>query len=110
MAKTKIEHIDNLARGLKSWAKIGSRWVPHHLYKYEVDKYNRSLKYKYLEVTEKDRVNLRNVWQKICAVKKWENYTLVKNTESWTAKILLNDKEIGHWDSKIMKLTIKSYV
>jgi hypothetical protein len=110
MTKIKLEHIDNLRRGKKSWAKIGSRWVPHHLLQYEQIKYDRALKYKYLEVSEKDRVNLKNLWQKVCIAKSWKNYTLVKNTEFWTARILLNDKEMDSGIMKNMKLTIKKYV
>jgi hypothetical protein len=110
MTKIKLEHIDNLRRGRKSWSKIGSRWTPHHLYKYEEVKYSRALKYKYLEVTPKDRVNLKNLWQKVCLAKWWDNYKLIKNTASWTARILLDDKEIESGDMKTMKLIIKKYV
>lgn len=69
MTKIKLEHIDNLRRGKKSGAKIGSRGTPHHLYKYEEEKYKRALKYKFLEITSKDRVNLKNLWQKVCMAK-----------------------------------------
>lgn len=69
MTKIKLEHIDNLRRGKKSGAKIGSQGIPHHLYKYEEPKYERALKYKFLEITIKDRVNLRNLWQKVCDIK-----------------------------------------
>lgn len=69
MTKIKLEHINNLRRGKKSGAKIGSRGTPHHLYKYEEPKYERALKYKFLEITTKDRVNLKNLWQKVCLVK-----------------------------------------
>jgi len=110
MTKIKLEHIDNLRRGKKSGSKIGSRWVPHHLYKYEESKYERALKYKYLEITSRERVNLKNIWQKVCLAKWWDNYTLVKNSDDGTAKILLNDAVIESGDTKIMKLIIKSYV
>lgn len=110
MAKIKLEHIDNLKRGMKSWSKIGSRWVPHHLYKYEKEKYDRALKYKFLEVTTKDRVNLKNLWEKVCIAKSWKNYTLEKDTAKSMATIYLNDKAIESWDIKNMKLTIKKYV
>lgn len=107
MTKIKLEHIDNLRRGKKSWSKIGSRAVPHHLYKYEEPKYERALKYKYLEITSRDRVNLKNLWQKVCQVKWWENYTLVKNGELWTAQIHLHDSVIESGDMKEMKKKIK---
>lgn len=110
MTKIKLEHIDNLRKWKKSWAKNGSRWVPHHLYKYEEEKYKRALKYKYLEITKKDRVNLQNLWQKVCLAKSWENYTLIKDVDSWTAKILLQDRVLEAWDTKTMKQLIKTYV
>jgi len=80
MTKIKLEHIDNLRRWKKSGAKIGSRWTPHHLYKYEEVQYERALKNKYLEVTTKERVNLQNLWQKVCQAKKWKNYVPMKLT------------------------------
>jgi len=85
MAKIKLEHIDNLRRGKKSWIKLGSRWIPHHLYKYEEQKYNRALKSKFLEVTNKERENLENLWQKVCIVQWWRILivfsTVVKDVE-----------------------------
>lgn len=108
--KIKLEHIDKLRKWKKSGAKIWSRAVPHHLYKYEEWKYQRALKYKFLEITTKDRENLKNIWQKVCLAKWWKNYTLIKNSLAWTAEILLNDVVVESWDTKIMKLTIKNYV
>lgn len=110
MTKIKLEHIDNLRRWKKSGSKIGSRWVPHHLYRYEEVRYERALKYKYLEVTSKDRVNLKNLWQKVCLAKWWNNYTLEKDPESWSAKILLDDSLLESGDMKTMKQLIKTYV
>ena len=110
MPKIKLEHIDNLKRGQKSGSKIGSRWIPHHLYKFELPKYERALKYKYLEVTTKDRVNLSNLWQKVCFAKWWKCYTLVKDTENGTGIIFLDYREIKSWPMKEMKFLIKTYV
>lgn len=110
MPNIKLEHIDNLRRGKKSWSKTGSRWVPHHLYKYEEFKYERALKNKYLEINSKDRVNLRNLWQKVCLAKSWDNYTLVKDQESGTARILLQDRLMQDWDMKEMKQKIKQLI
>ncbi len=110
MTKIKLEHIDNLRRGKKSGAKIWSRGTPHHLYKYEEEKYKRALKNKYLEITTKDRVNLKNLWEKICLAKWWKNYILLKNTDTWQASILLNEEEVQNWDMKELKLLIKTYV
>ena len=44
MPKVKLEHIDGLSKGQKSGIKIGSRAVPHHLYAYEREAYERALK------------------------------------------------------------------
>lgn len=110
MIKLKLEHIDNLRRGKKSGSKIGSRGIPHHLYKYEEEKYNRALKNKYLEITHLERVNLRNIWQKVCEAKKWQNYILEKNTETWSAKICLGEEIIHVWHTKDLKKIIQSYV
>ena len=107
MAKIKLEHIDNLRRGKKSWIKLGSRWIPHHLYKYEEQKYNRALKSKFLEVTNKERENLENLWQKVCIVQWWRNYVLKKDTITWNAEILLSDVIIHTWTLKKMKEKIK---
>lgn len=110
MQKIKLEHIDNLRKWKKSGAKIGSRWVPHHLYKYEEFKYQQALKYKFLEITWKDRVNLKNIWQKVCLAKWWKNYILEKDPETWSAKIFLDTVEIKFGDTKDMKFLIKNYV
>jgi len=108
--RVKIEHIDNLRRWKKSWSKIGSRWVPHHLYKYEEVKYQRALRYKYLEITQKERVNLSNLWQKVCLVKWWKNLILVKDTEQWISEILKDGISIETGNTKDLKQLIKSYV
>lgn len=79
MSKIKLEHIDNLRRGKKSGAKIGSRNIPHHLYKYEEEKYRRAMKYKYLEISNKERPNLKNIWTKVCSVQGWHYICLIKN-------------------------------
>jgi len=112
MTKIKLEHIDNLRRGKKSGAKIGSRWIPHHLYNYEEAKYERALKYMFLEITTKERVNLKNLWQKVCIAKWWKNYVLVKNLEQAHAQILLDDIQIysgalQEMKKKIQKLASK---
>jgi hypothetical protein len=44
MKPIKQEHIDALSRGRKSGINIGSRAIPHHLYKYEQAEYERALK------------------------------------------------------------------
>ena len=67
--KLKLEHIDNLRRGKKSGSKIGSRGTPHHLFKHETFLYEKALKERYLTIDIKSRVNLKNLWSKVCIVK-----------------------------------------
>jgi hypothetical protein len=62
MPKIKLEHIDALSKGKKSGIRLGSRAVPHHLYAYEREEYERALKRGYLVIDRSDRVNLQNLW------------------------------------------------
>jgi hypothetical protein len=103
MTHIKLEHIDNLRRGKKSWAKIGSRWTPHHLYKYEEEKYERALKNKYLEISDKDRINLENLWEKVCIAKGWKHLKLIKSSWDDTAEIFFENKKILSGTRKEMK-------
>jgi hypothetical protein len=110
MPKIKLEHIDNLRRWKKSWAKIGSRWVPHHLFAHEQIHYDNAFKNKYLEITSKHRVNLQNLWYQVCEAKDYKNYVLIKNTNTNTAIILLNDIVIYSGDITETKSKIKALV
>jgi hypothetical protein len=62
MPKIKLEHIDALSKGKKSGIKLGSRAVPHHLYIYEREEYERALKRGYLVLSKTSRPNLENLW------------------------------------------------
>ncbi|NDK10240.1 hypothetical protein GW846_05700 [Candidatus Gracilibacteria bacterium] len=108
--KIKLEHIDQLVRGNKSGINLGSRGVPHHLHTFEKMKYDRALKNKFLEITQKDRINLINVWSKVCQVKNWDNLMLIKNSETGNAEILKDGFPIKSGEIKVMKQLIKSYV
>jgi hypothetical protein len=110
MTHIKLEHIDNLRRGKASGAKIGSRKTPHHLYKYEEEKYKRALKNKYLEITTEERVNLRNLWEKVCIAKNWKEYILIKESLTWRGKIFLWTNFIKEGYLKEIKNTIKTLV
>lgn len=101
----KIEHIDNLSRWKKSWSNIWSRLTPHRLKNYEKIKYELALKNNYLEIDVKDRVNLLNLWEKVCMIKKIDNIVLHKNILDW--KILKNWKIVFFWNIKEAKLKIK---
>ncbi len=92
----KIEHIDNLTKGKKSWSNIWSRAVSHRLRSYERKKYEISLKNKYLQIDYKDRENLLNIWYKVCQLKWWDNLVLLRDNEIW---ILYKDDIIIHKSS-----------
>ena len=107
MTKIKLEHIDKLTRWQKSGAKIGSRGIPHHLYLYEKIKYEQALKKWYLEINTQERVNLINIWEKVCEVKKQDCYILQKNMTNGTAEILKNFEIVFSWNLEETKKTIK---
>jgi len=88
--KIKMEHVDRLSRGKRSGINIGSRAVGHHLHKFEREIYERSLKKKFLEVDERSRANLVNLWDKVCIVKNWKHIVLVKSADRKTGEVLLN--------------------
>ncbi len=110
MTKIKLEHIDNLRRWKKSGAKIGSRWIPHHLFKHEQILYQNALKNKYLEINSKSRVNLQNLWYQVYQAKWYRNYVLIKNTSQDTADILLDDAIIQSGSISDMKQKIKTLI
>jgi len=43
-----------------------------------------------LEINTQERVNLINIWEKVCEVKKQDCYILQKNMTNGTAEILKN--------------------
>lgn len=79
----KLEHIDALSKGKKSGIRLGSRSVPHHLYIYEREEYERALKRWYLIVDQTDRVNLENLWMLVCESRGSEYLILRKSWEKW---------------------------
>ena len=81
MPKLKLEHIDALSKGKKSGIKIGSRAVPHHLYAYEREEYERALKRGYLVVDSRSRPNLGNLWMLVCRARESECIILMRDGE-----------------------------
>jgi hypothetical protein len=79
MSKIKLEHIDALSKGKKSGIKIGSRAVPHHLYAYEREEYERALKRGYLTIDIRSRPNLENLWMLVCQSRGTEYIILRKD-------------------------------
>lgn len=78
MPKIKLEHIDALSKGKKSGIRLGSRAVPHHLYAYEREEYERALKRWYLIVDKTDRANLENLWMLVSESRQTECLILHK--------------------------------
>lgn len=67
----KEKHVENLTRGKKSGARIGSRSVPHRLRQHEQTKLSIAIRRKYLTLGFDARENLENIWRKYCEVKRW---------------------------------------
>jgi hypothetical protein len=108
--KLKLEHIDNLRRWKKSGARVGSRWTPHHLFQFEEILYKKALKDKYLTISIDNRVNLKNLWNKVCIAKKWKECILEKDIKNnlWSIYVWKSLIETG--DLKNMKKKILSYI
>ncbi len=104
----KIEHIQQLTKGKKSWIKIWSRGMPHRLKPYEREKYERALKKKYLEINEHERINLVNIWDKTCESQWWENIIFIKNIDQATVE--KNNKIIFSWEISQAKKILKNYI
>ncbi|MFT7328185.1 MAG: hypothetical protein ACI870_000371 [Crocinitomicaceae bacterium] len=104
----KLEHIDRLSRGKKSGINIGSRAVAHHLHNFEREIYERSLKKGYLDIDERSRDNLSNLWEKVCIVKGWQNIILIKNQDRTLARILINGKKDFEGSVQDAKIYIKN--
>lgn len=83
--KIKMEHIDRLSRGKKSGINIGSQRIGHHLSKFEREIYERSLKKGFLDIDERSRENLFNLWEKVAIAKNWKNIILVKSHDRTSA-------------------------
>ena len=67
----KEKHIENLTKGKKSGANIGSRGVPHRLNQHEQRQFNIAIKRRYLTLSFDSRPNLRNIWLKYTEAKQW---------------------------------------
>jgi hypothetical protein len=107
MPKLKLEHIDALSKGKKSGIRIGSRAVPHHLYAYERDEYERALKRWYLMIDLRSRPNLENLWMLVCQSRSTECIILKKD---WEKGMISSGKEVI-FDGKLSdaKLFLKNF-
>lgn len=108
MPKIKLEHIDALSKGKKSWIWIGNRWIPHHLYAHERGEYERALKRGYLILDKSDRANLENLWILVCQTRDVECIILRKNHDRGI--ITSGSVEIFNWLLWEAKLYIKNFI
>ena len=60
------------------------------------------MKYKYLEISNKERPNLVNIWIKICKVRGWKYICLTKIEWSSEAELII-DGTSQHWEKKSLK-------
>ena len=91
MKQIKLEHVERLSYGKRSGANIGSRSVGHHLRPHERSAYQRALKKGYLDITEKDRVNLWHIWEKACSALQWDFLVLIKDLENGIGVVYRNN-------------------
>lgn len=106
--KIKMEHIDRLSRGKKSGINIGSQRIGHHLNKFEREIYERSLKKGFLDIDERSRENLFNLWEKVAIAKNWKNIILVKSHDRTLARIYVNNNEVFYGELPESKKYLKN--
>lgn len=66
------------------------------------------MKYKYLEISNKERPNLKNIWTKVCSVQGWHYICLIKNEWDEWATLIFDDIH-ETWDKKNLKQKAKDY-
>ncbi|MBX2848612.1 MAG: hypothetical protein KTR16_09835 [Acidiferrobacterales bacterium] len=88
----KIEYVYRLSRGKRSGINIGSRSVGHYLKPYEQRTFERALKNKYLEITDRERHNLWHIWEKACQALEQRFIVLVKELDRDIGKIYIDGR------------------
>ncbi len=81
----KEKHIENLTKGKKSGANIGSRGVPHRLNQHEQKQFNIAIKRRYMTLSFDSRPNLRNIWLKYAEAKQWTCLIVRRNQDGSAA-------------------------
>lgn len=92
MKQLKLDHVERLSHGKRSGLNIGSRSVGHYLRPHERAAYQRALKKGYLDITEKDRVNLWHIWEKACLAMQSDFLVLIKDTQNGLGVIYKNNE------------------
>jgi hypothetical protein len=108
MKHLKLDHVERLSHGKRSGLNIGSRSVGHYLRPHERAAYQRALKKGYLDITEKDRVNLWHIWEKACLAMQSDFLVLIKNTHSDLASIYKDSQMIKQAQLSEAKREIRS--
>lgn len=93
MKQLKLDHVERLSHGKRSGLNIGSRSVGHYLRPHERATYQRALKKGYLDITEKDRVNLWHIWEKACLAMNQSFLVLIKDTNK-SSGVIYKDNNI----------------
>jgi len=110
MKQLKLDHVERLSHGKRSGLNIGSRSVGHDLRPHERATYQRALKKGYLDITEKDRVNLWHIWEKACLAMQWDFLVLIKDTDNCLGTIYKNSKVLEQSELSETKRNIKMLV
>jgi len=64
-----LDDVEALSHGKPTRTKVGSRGIPHHLYKHEREAFEAAKRRNYCKVHKKDRVNIANIWYLWCLAK-----------------------------------------
>jgi hypothetical protein len=90
----KEKHVENLTKGKKSGANIGSRGVPHRLNQHEQKQFNIAIKRRYMTLAFDSRPNLRNIWLKYAEVKQWPSLIVIRQQDG-TANVEHNGSKLS---------------
>lgn len=107
MKQLKLDHVERLSHGKKSGLNIGSRSVGHYLRPHERAAYQRALKKGYLDITERDRVNLWHIWEKACLAMQCDFLVLIKDPENALGTLYKNNEMIKSAELSVAKLQMK---
>lgn len=108
MKRIELEHVERLTKGKRSGVNIGSRFVGHHLRPHERATYQRALKKGYLDITERDRDNLWNIWEKACTAQAIDFLVLIKQTDRNIATVFQNCDQVATLGLNEAKKLVKS--
>ena len=106
MPRFKEKHVERLLKGKRSWKNIGSKSMPHHLLPHERKKFDIAIKKRFLVVDSRERINVRNNWDKYCESKKWLHIVITHYIGKGT--LYVDNDDITHGDLKGLKLLAKS--